>query len=53
MIESFSFGMQNKTIYIGVGALVAFIILMIAVYFMIFRNKKGFTNIKSNDQHTD
>ena len=53
MLENFSFGIQNKTIYIGIGAFVALIILIVAVYFIFFRNKKKFTNIKSTEEHTD
>jgi hypothetical protein len=54
MLENFKFGIQNKTIYIGIGAFIALIILMVAVYFMFFRNKKPkFTNVKTTDQHQD
>lgn len=52
MSETFKFGIQNKTIYIGIGAFVALLIIMIAVYFIFFHKKK-FTNIKTTDQHTE
>ena len=54
MLENFSFGIQNKTIYIGIGAFVALIILILTVYFLFFKNKPPkFTNVKSTDQHTE
>ena len=55
MLENFKFGLEKKTIYISVAAFVALIILIVILYF-VFRNKTDkpkFTNVSSNEQHTD